>query len=358
MKKVCVSTFCEWSSYGSILQAIGLKKALGALGFDSFVIRDNPAPNAEKKFSFALSGNPKKLLINLLSVKNQTKREARYKRSVQFIRDNVDVKYYNDYETLCKNVPEADYYITGSDQVWHPLSCNPAFFLDFLTADKKRLSYAASMGVSHIPSEKKSSFSLLAAGIDEISVRESDAAHIIRECTGRNAEVHIDPTFLVSRDEWAALERKYLVNKPYILVYALYWDKALNSKLKKLHRKTGYDILALCNSGVTKVWANKKVFDADPGQFLYLIDNAQAVISSSFHGVALALNFNKKVVPVINPNAPARIRSLVELLGVSQLSIEEAMNFDIKEYGKINERIKEEKERSMNYLRGQLLSRE
>ena len=46
VKTVCVSTYCEWSSYGSVLQAIGLKKCLETLGMESFVIRDNPAPLA------------------------------------------------------------------------------------------------------------------------------------------------------------------------------------------------------------------------------------------------------------------------------------------------------------------------
>ena len=47
MKKACIATYCEWTSYGSVMQAIGLKKMLLRLGVESFVLRDFPAPVSE-----------------------------------------------------------------------------------------------------------------------------------------------------------------------------------------------------------------------------------------------------------------------------------------------------------------------
>lgn len=350
MKTVCISTYCEWSSYGSVLQAMGFKQALQEIGIGSFIVKDSPAPVAQKHFPFRVSANPKVLFNEIRSTCALRKKDILYKNSVEFIHRYVDIRYYNDFETLCKNIPHADYYMAGSDQIWHPNLCKKAFFLDFLPSDKKRFSYAASMGIENIPKEKEPSFHKLISKMDTISVREADAAETIRQYTDKPICRHIDPTFLVDQTFWRQFSKEYPIKNPYILVYAIYWDVKYNKELKELHKKTGYDIVALCPGGRTKVWANIKIYDADPGQFLYLIDHAQAIISSSFHGVALAINFNKKIAAIINPKAPSRLTTLLNILEIKERSIAEVMQFDLSEYAQINQKIELEKQASMQYL--------
>lgn len=351
MKNVCVSTYCEWSSYGSVMQAIGLKKCLADLGYNSFIVRDEPAPVSQKTFSFSVSSNPKIMLRNIMFWKLRKQRSTLYKNSVKFIRENLDVRYFNDYEVLKSYIPNADYYIAGSDQIWHPALCKRAFFLDFLPPEKKRLSYAASMGVLQPLDNKKELFGELISKFDSISVREKEMTDVLAQYTEKSIMCHIDPTFLVDAKYWDSLSEKYPIEKPYILVYAIYWDKSCNNELKKLHKQTGCDIVALCPNGPSSLWANKRIYDANPGQFLYLIKNAEAVVSSSFHGVALSVNFNKKIAPVINPKSPSRISSLLNILGIKPVPISDVMKFDESQYAHINRRIEEERARSIDYLR-------
>ena len=349
-KKACVSTYCEWTSYGSVMQAIGLKTTLLQLGIESFIVRDVPAPAPQKSFGFQFSKCPKMLVKAILSIKYRKHRERMYAKNIDFIRKNVDIMYFNDYLALKSHPPIADFYIAGSDAIWHPHLCKDVFFLDFLPENKKRVSYAASMNKTVIPDDKKEKFSALVSKMDCISVRERDVADNIAQFTDKKASVHIDPSFLLTSDDWRAMSKKYDVSKPYILVYSIFWDKKLNKELKKLRKRTGFKIVALCPGGVSSVWANKKIFDADPGEFLYLVDHAEAVVSSSFHGIALALNLNKKIAPVINPSSPSRIQNLLDTLGVEFYEIEDVLNFDLASYSGINEKISEERERSITYL--------
>lgn len=350
MKKVCISTYCEWSSYGSVMQAIGLKKTLQGLNYESFIVRDAPAPLGARDFPFCISKNPVTLLKNIINLFHRKHKRILYKNSVEFINKNVDIQYFNDYEVLKKHIPEADYYLAGSDQIWHPALCKPAFFLDFVD-EKKRLSYAASMGVTGVSEKNEDAFQKLVSQIDKISVREKEMLPILQKYTDKPLNVHIDPTFLVDADEWRKLEKEYIIKEPYILVYAIYWDEALNKKLKWLHKKSGYNIVGLCPGGFSKLWANQKIYDADPAQFLYLIDHAEAVISSSFHGVAFSLIFNKRLVPVINPDSPSRINTLLETLTVEKSTIAQVMDFDLSKYDKTNQLIEHEKRRSISYLK-------
>ena len=75
MKTVCISTYCDWASYGSVMQAIGLKKTLLGLGYESFIVCDRPAPAPEKSFAFQWRRNPRMLAKEFLSIPYRRERE-------------------------------------------------------------------------------------------------------------------------------------------------------------------------------------------------------------------------------------------------------------------------------------------
>lgn len=351
MKKVAVTTYCTWSSYGSIMQSLALKKVIKKLGLDSYILLDYPAPSNQYEQIIPFPKSVKSLIIWLYKKVISKKTKHRYKNSNEFIKRNLDVCYYNDYETVVKQQPKADFYLAGSDQIWHPALCKPLFFLDFLPNETKRLSYAASMGITTVSNEKESEFAGLISKMNCISVREKEMAQVIQKYTDKSVSVNIDPTFLVDGEEWTKYAEEYPLKKPYILVYTIYWDKALNNKLKKLHKETGHDIVNLTTDFV-RIYANKKVLDASPGQFLWLVKNAQAVVTSSFHGLAFSIIFGKKFSAVINPNSPSRMNGLLERLGIVNSDIDSVMDFDLSKYKDIRLKIKEEQTKSEEYLKG------
>lgn len=350
MKKACIATYCEWGSYGSVMQAIGLKKALNSMGCQSFIVKDSPAPLTNLKTPFKIGKHPRQIILNMYNNMLRGKTNLRYRRSVEFINKNVDIVYYNNYDALKKKPPQADIYIAGSDQIWHPDLCKSMFFLDFLNNGEKKYSYAASMGVTRVKPEKEQEFSRLVGDFESYSVRENEMIPVVSAHTEKQISVHIDPTFLANADQWRELEEEYPLNKPFILVYAIYWDSRLNKELKQLHKKTGYDVVALC-TGFSKVWANKKIYDASPGHFLWLVDHAQAVVSSSFHGVAFALNFNKRLAAVINPQSPSRINSVLDKLKVKNAPIKDVFSFYLDSYDEINAHIEKERCMALDYLK-------
>ena len=355
MKKACIATFCEWSSYGSIMQAIGLKRTLEKLNCESFIIKDNPRPSYKNKSFFP--GSIKRMLKWALSIPYQKSNLEIYKKGMDFIDKNLDIKYFDNYTKLKQCSPTADIYIAGSDQIWHPALCKEIFFLDFVPENKKRISYAASMGITDIPTQNKEKFRKLVSRLDAYSVRENSMVNIIQDMTDSRPQVHIDPAFLIAAEEWRSLEVKYNICEPYILVYALYWDKSFNAELKELHKKTGYKIVSL-QSAFRPIYSNQIVSNAGPGEFLWLVDHAQAVITSSFHGTVFSLIFNKRVSAIINPDSRTRISDLFDMLniktGVPSKLFDE---FNIN-YSYVNEKIVELKEKSITYLRGEIYGEE
>ena len=350
MKKTYTVTYCEWSSYGSILQALGLQKTIKSLGVENYIIKAHAKP----KEKFVL---PKAKIRSVYSLAKRTfdylvfsKTAKRYRENLDFIDKEIDVCYFDSYEELKAEELDADVFVAGSDQIWHPDLCRPLFFLDFVKGKTKRISYAASMGKTLVNEEKVQTFKGLLQNIDSFSVREKDNADVILRYVNKDISVHIDPTFLLSAEQWRLYEKKYPIFEPYILVYAIYWDSKLNKKLKNLSKKTGYKVVSI-SSSLDKVFAHKKIYDVSVGEFLWLIDNAEYVVTSSFHGVAFSTILEKRFSAVVNEKLPSRISNLMELLDIPYVDIEKLdKDANLFDYQTIDKNISFEKERSIKYL--------
>ena len=344
MKKIDIVTYCTWTSLGSILQSLGLKSVLTDLGYSSCIWLDNQ----ENMFTRTEIHSVKTAIKWLFEIMIHDKRVDAYQKRMNFISQNLNITYYAKCEELAEKA-DGDIWLAGSDQIWHPDNCNPAFFLDF-TTERRRVSYAASMGVTEVRKEKQDAFSRLLRNFDEISVREQECVPVVRQYTDHSVNVHIDPTFLVSADEWRQYERAYNINEPYILLYMLYWDKSCKDKIKALKKETGLRVFAIANE-LSSVYADEVFYDVGVEEFLWLIDHAEYVVTSSFHGVAFSVIFNKRFAPVINPRSPSRIENLLRVLEIPHFEIAQLCDAMVFDYQSVNERIKEEKERSIRYLK-------
>ena len=349
-KKVAVSTYCVWTSYGSILQSYALKRALASLGADSYVFIDEPAADPYQLTGLNGRNGLKTLITSGYLRFNRNKILSRYKKTNEFLKNNLDIAEYSDYQDLLRNIPSADFYLSGSDQVFNPLKNSPALFLDFVKDKTRCYTYACSMGETRVPSENEEVFSRFINHFRIISCREEDNIPILQKYNP-NAKYfdHIDPTFLLTPQEWERIMTPYEgAPKKYILVFPIYWDLELNKKLRILHETTGIDIVTICSS-FSRVYANKRLFDVSVTEFLWLINHAEGVVTSSFHGTALSLILKKKLAAVVNPNLPSRISCLLDKLNAKTLDIENLISSDLN-YDIVNHNIQKEKAKSMAYL--------
>ena len=348
MKKIGICTHCAWTSYGSILQSWALKKILSSIGISSVIVSDDKNTFDNKEF-----------VINKISVSSLVKYIYRlfhcpkicdkYKKILNFKDRRLDFLFYKSVDDLKCHLPNVDMFISGSDQVFHPDTCSPLFFLDFVPSSIVRASYAASMGVTDIKNDKNEEFKRLISNFDFLSVRENENAEIISKMTDKEVLVHVDPTFLIDDNCWRRLETPYPIREKYILLYAIYWDEKFNKSLKELEKKYGVKIISI-NSGVSKAYSSKKIFDAGIEEFLWLVDHAEAVITSSFHGAAISIIFRKKLSVVINPSAPSRLNSLLAKFCLETPSIDQIFSNPV-DYSGVEDILIAEQKRSINYLK-------
>ena len=154
---------------------------------------------------------------------------------------------------------KADICVYGSDQIFNPYYAEK-FLIDPET--KNNIAFCASFGVSDIPKEYEDLFHEGLTKFKYVSVREKRGAEIYFEMTGRNAEILLDPVMYVPKGHWQAMEKcpKGFENKKYIFEYFIDENK--------------------------EQWS--------VGEFLYLIDHAEKVITNSFHVCVFAVIFGKE----------------------------------------------------------------
>lgn len=249
-----------------------------------------------------------------------------------------------------------DYFIAGSDQVWNPYYDFVAGKCDFLkfARNSQKISYAASFGVSEIPSERKTEYAENLKTFKAISVREKRGAKIVEELADRKATVVLDPTLLLDEIEWKKVEKRpaFFPKGKYVFVYAL-GDKTDRFKDKIKQLKEEYEIF-----DVRSLQKNGKELPVGPSEFLYLIRNSEEILTDSFHATVFSIIFRKKFVTFNRPglNMNSRIESLAVLVGAKDRLTECGdLNCEIEiDYANVDEILEEERRKSIDFLKNAL----
>lgn len=280
MKKVAIITICDNTNYGNRLQNYALHKVLKNMGIENSTLWDKSKNTLLKKVKF--------IIKMIISVFDLSKRKSL--SFEKFTYTNISNEY-NDLENLEQINDKFDYFIVGSDQIWN-YNFGHAKDKDFLKfADyHKTISYAPSFGISEVDSKWKSKISDGVNHIKYLSVRENQGAKIIKKLTNRDAQVVLDPTLLLSKEEWHEIEKKpkKMMNEKYILTYFLgEKSQKLNDEIKELSEKNNFRIINLNNID------DKDFYTCGPSEFLYLFNRAEIVLTDSFHACVFSMIYNK-----------------------------------------------------------------
>ncbi len=324
-------------NFGSALQAYALQRKISGLGFDSEIIDYKyPSDITRKRSINSLLTDIFAFIRAFLMGFPQKKKVKRF-TSFKNLHLALSPESY-DADTIHQNPPLYDVYMTGSDQVWNPrhIGNDGNFLLSFAPKAKPKVSYASSFATSMIPDEYKKQYSELLSDYARISVREPSGVRLIEELTGKKATVCCDPVFLLNRQEWDEIEKEAIVKVPekYILVYALYYmfdpyPELLNI-INHVQKELGYRVLYLNGRKEDAFRSNSSVLKAEgPADFIKLIKNAEVVITSSFHGVAFSLIYEKPLMAIVQSNdkTDSRITSLLTNMGCCDSIIPYNENF-------------------------------
>lgn len=302
--KIGIITY--WDSpnnYGQVLQGFATEYLLRKLGNTPFIIRfgreDNLCTNIDpwrKKIMRVLKGE--RTILQIIKRRLAQKQEDVNRGFDDFRNQYMSYTsdYYPNFESLKKKCPEADCFVTGSDQVWASfgaMDTHRCFLLDFLPDWKPRFSLSSSFCRTSMIEEHKKLFKHCLSKYLAISVREVSGLKLC-ESIGVKAEHIIDPTLLLSKSEWQKalpFDNQKNEGRRRVFFYVVTLDKTQPYLYKLMHQfeERGYEVI-YCHS--YNFLDGKRNCDPTILEWLSYINTSDLIVTNSFHGFAFSVNFN------------------------------------------------------------------
>ncbi len=346
-------------NYGATLQEYALLKYLEKQGYETKTINYRP-DYLSGHFNFFSVDNPKfkknifyKWVYIILKfpfkLRLYPKKIAFDRFSKKYIKETD--KVYFDNNDLINNPPNADVFITGSDQVWNTFFRNgkdPSFYLNFVPDNKLKISYAPSFAIDALDNSIKDFVKQGVLNLDCVSVRELSGQKIL-ENLGIESELVLDPVFLLSNKDWEKISAEKMHDN-YIFIYDFDNNPLIKELAQTLKKRHGWQIISI-SEGIH--YADKNYYLKGPEVFLSLIKHANIVLSTSFHALAFSLIFNKNFY-IFNRKEKinTRMRDLLLLLDLTnRLIIDRIVILNLEmDYIPINTKLENLIDKSKTFL--------
>lgn len=320
-------------NYGAVLQAYALMKAIERYNVDVSIINYNGAVGNDTYLLYKKGFGIRTWKFNFNRWRHRKEIQISIDRFQSFRSRYFNLgEVYKTYNEFRKNPPKCKTYVVGSDQVWNPeILFSPIYYLNFGTPETKRIAYAASFGKKTIHPDYHNEMERLLANFDSISVREDSGLHILRDL-GYNAEVVLDPTLLLGKDEWECVASKPSnIPEKYVLCYFLHYPSNVDSLIEDIKAKTGYKIINIATDVGMRSIGDIQRWDIGPQEFVWLFQHARMVLTSSFHGTVFSIIFGRPFFTLSVTQNDARLSSLLNNLGLGNRLIENWNNFNWEE---------------------------
>lgn len=273
-------------------------------------------------------------------------------------------------QNISKLSYQFDCFVSGSDQIWNPIGWQPTLFLDFLSDDTKRISYAASIARDELTEEEYAFMKTYLEKFSAISVREKISADMLnRKFPDLDVQAVPDPVFLLEKHEWENLISIGKETKePYIFAYFLGVNEENRKKSIQFatDKKLKIRFVSFMDYAQFEWEKEHSEMLASPmgvEEFLQNIANAELVLTDSFHAAAFSSILKTPFYALPRFKAQdktsmnSRILNLVRELDISDRYTEE-LNTQYTwcgdELKSIENNLQQMKKRGMNYLQRSL----
>lgn len=367
MKKIGIITlYHKNNNYGGVAQAYALNKYFLNQGYNSELITYQ---KEKSPFHFLNKNKSIKLFFKRVIGKiNRTINELKEKKYEKKYIDKLK-KREEKLETFRNEIPHSqiytkenisqienkyDFFVTGSDQCWNPGVIVGSYVFDFLSDEKQIFSYASSIAVNHLPEKFSLYMRKHLKKYNYISVREANSAKILEETIGKKVETVIDPTLLLEKNEWEQLASKRIIQEKYAFAYVLGESKKARKRITQIAKEKGLKLVTLphIKNGVNfkfrivdYKFGDEQMIDIGFDDFLSLIQNAEIILTDSFHAICFSYIFQKEFIALEKDgliSTSSRLKNLLNMMGLEERLITTEnyhKNFSKIDYDKVEKKL-------------------
>ena len=334
-------------NYGSFLQSYALKALVERLGHDAVFVDIKPGKQVSSKTNTKKEISKDHLLKRCSHVLFKKKRSKLFNERY-FPSIGID-KPVN--EEIC------DCLIIGSDEVFN--CCQPSkwgFSTQlFGNTEVPSFSYAASCGYSDyskaltlgLVDDLKSSLQKM----ESISVRDQNTSNFVESIMGVTPLQHLDPVLVY---DWRTESIHCKSFKNYILVYA--YDNRINDEkeIKAIRAFAKSQNKKLISFGVYQRWCDRNII-CSPLELLKHFQDADYVITDTFHGTVLSIKLNKQFATIVRDSNRNKLHDLLSKFNLQDREVSSIDHLEKQvmvpiDYIPVNDKIDVEAKRTIAYL--------
>jgi hypothetical protein len=377
--KIGIITLPFNANYGGLLQAYALQSVLRQMGHEVLTINrlTKGMPLKMKVLSFT-----RRLILRVVFQRkvvvrtwpNAKEENITNQHTNRFIRENIRTTELIDSDQSFSRLEQYafDAYVVGSDQVWRP-KYSPSItnhFLGFLKDNQKikRIAYAPSFGVENweFTPKQTEDCSALAKKFHAISVREDSAVELCNKHLGVEAIQVLDPTLLVSREEYVSLVEKDKIPrlKGTLLTYVLDLTPEKKGIIQSVMDELNLKPVSVMPKSLFREAGSKKLDQCifpPVTEWIRGFMDAEFVVTDSFHGTVFSIIFNKPFLAVGNSKRGMnRFTSLLRLFDMEDrliLSAADMQNIKLNapvDFDKVNQILNHKREQAFSFLKNSL----
>ena len=358
--RIGILTFQRALNYGAFLQAFAMKSFLGSKGYDAEMVDYWPKEHADyinKRKLTATTPIERAKQLTFYTLTEPLFRRRKLKMSL-LRRKYLGLKRIPKYSTgeeLAQTHYDAIIY--GSDQIWwnHTaystnVTYDKTYWGYYVPAKTKRIAYGPSMGIIDIREEDKPFIREALTHFTSLSTRETTLREALLPFTDKEITTVLDPVFLPDKTFWEKQVQRRKIREPYLLYYSLIPKASSRACAEQLAKQKGLKLIEIAPHVRYIRHIPNLIQAADALEFLSLIYHADYVVSTSFHGTACSIIFEKQFCTIGQGKLSGRVLSLLGQLGIPDRYTNDPLQLGEIDYEPLREKLGKLQQFSRNYL--------
>lgn len=358
---VSYNIHCNFTNYGSALQSWALHKTIDRLGagrWQSVLVDYCPDVLRDK--------DPRNPIAHMWDTDEESRRMCEL--SLPAIRENADRFdcFYQEQFCHTKRIytsenfqdiwedERLDGFICGSDTIF----CidefggfDDGYYANYPCMRGRSAAYAASFGDAYFTQESYAVLRKRLKNFTALGLREEAMIPFARENTSVPVQRVLDPTLLLTAEDYAPITAPKQEERPYLLLYVRRHNPQMSVYAEKLAAEKGWEVIEISLRAVN-AGKHRMFYEAGVEEFLSLVKHAQFVVTNSYHGMIFSIQFRREFAVFSREQCDSKISELLELLGLSDrlMITDTEIVLPSVHYADVDQELKTEVVRSLDFL--------
>lgn len=359
---VSYNIYCNFTNYGSALQSWALTQAIEKLGHNAKLVDYCPDILADKDpldpYKNMWDKDEESLKMCKLSMPAI---RINYEKFNRFYHGRFDItkkKYSSSNFNDIAADEGIDGFVCGSDTIFCPdeFGFDDGYYANYECMAGNSVSYAASFGDPHFTDEMYLILNERLHNFKAFGLRENLMIPYVKEHCSVPVQRVLDPTLLLTSENYDSIAEKRLCSEKYILLYSRRHNQQIVEFAENLAKQHGWKIIDISLRAVNAERGHKMFYEAGVEEFLSLVKYAEFVVTNSFHGMIFSVQYRRPFVVFSREQCDTKIAELLELFGLSDRMLfrnTENICRDIN-YDEVHKKIEKERIKSLQFLKMEL----